>query len=483
MEQLMSIEELIASLQTIMSSLITNINGAYKISRRKYKKNKQDEYNSQVAQQKIYVQEFAKSFLELVALMKNIEDYPKLKINKEHLHWIEAYAGHIYQQFHDEFLPILSEEVKVDDKVEFALQKKWEKNFWATIQASIDKMADKLSEISDTFKGIKVKRSDILPKLSFARFFASGRSLGRSLSKVAFAIYIMIHGGCGSETDDMDEITNVVSSDLFQKADIATVEGVRFRLRKGQAFLYRGDIKPNNRNNKIQISRAFDNWDHQQGDLYADTGWGNVHIDGGNVFIIAKPNGNRPPDPSNNPVGATLAAGFDGIASVGSPEERALLDTIAFAEGVREGRDGYHTMFGGGRFRNLSRHPRRIISAGGLRSSAAGRYQFMPDTWDSIPRRYRRNMRPRSQDRAALYLAMNRRGVTRNMLRIAIRTNNFSVISRHLFREWASIRNPRTGRGAYRGQRRGRGTLQALNAVFQHCYRVQFARNRGVMNR
>ena len=56
-----------------------------------------------------------------------------------------------------------------------------------------------------------------------------------------------------------------------------------------------------------------------------------------------------------------------------NPKTRALLNTISYAEGT-SGPDGYHTMFGGGKFDDLSRHPDRVIDGGRYRSAAAGRY-------------------------------------------------------------------------------------------------------------
>ncbi len=70
-----------------------------------------------------------------------------------------------------------------------------------------------------------------------------------------------------------------------------------------------------------------------------------------------------------------------------TPERRALLSTIRFAEGTWLGgsREGYRVLYGGGRFDDLRRHPevevrRRYVSA------AAGAYQFLPQTWRAAAR-------------------------------------------------------------------------------------------------
>lgn len=93
-----------------------------------------------------------------------------------------------------------------------------------------------------------------------------------------------------------------------------------------------------------------------------------------------------------------------------SANARALLDTIAKAEGTAGG-DGYRTMFTGRLFGDLSRHPRQLNSSNGLSSDAAGRYQFLSTTWDGVAKQLGlTDFSPASQDRAALEL-VRRRGV------------------------------------------------------------------------
>jgi muramidase (phage lysozyme) len=91
-----------------------------------------------------------------------------------------------------------------------------------------------------------------------------------------------------------------------------------------------------------------------------------------------------------------------------TPEGQRLLKTIRFAEGT-SGPKGYQTMFGGGTFSDLSRHPDRVIRSGGYASSAAGAYQFLPGTWQSQSSRLGlKGFGPMEQDVAALALARNR---------------------------------------------------------------------------
>lgn len=91
---------------------------------------------------------------------------------------------------------------------------------------------------------------------------------------------------------------------------------------------------------------------------------------------------------------------------------RAFLDMLAYAEGTTK--NGYNTLFGGGTFDNLADHPRRLFpftnGAGKtLKTTAAGRYQFLSRTWDSL--RDKLNLPdfgPESQDAAALELVRQR---------------------------------------------------------------------------
>lgn len=91
---------------------------------------------------------------------------------------------------------------------------------------------------------------------------------------------------------------------------------------------------------------------------------------------------------------------------------RAFLDMLAYSEGTT--RNGYNTLFGGGTFDGFADHPRRLFSftngAGQkLKTTAAGRYQFLARTWDSL--RAKLNLPdfgPESQDAAALELIRQR---------------------------------------------------------------------------
>lgn len=98
---------------------------------------------------------------------------------------------------------------------------------------------------------------------------------------------------------------------------------------------------------------------------------------------------------------------------IAAANEAAFLDMIAYAEGTA-GPDGYRTMFGGGLFDSYADHPRVLHSftdkiGRQLKTSAAGRYQFLARTWDELQRKLDLpDFGPASQDSAALELIRQR---------------------------------------------------------------------------
>tara|TARA_B100001121_G_scaffold295498_1_gene300008 strand:- start:51 stop:797 length:747 start_codon:yes stop_codon:yes gene_type:complete len=97
-----------------------------------------------------------------------------------------------------------------------------------------------------------------------------------------------------------------------------------------------------------------------------------------------------------------------------TPERRAMLNTIRFAEGTwKGGHDlGYRVMFGGGLMASMERHPNRVIYSSRYASAAAGAYQFMPFTWDMVKRRLGvRGFGPEVQDQGALFLIQRRKAL------------------------------------------------------------------------
>lgn len=118
-----------------------------------------------------------------------------------------------------------------------------------------------------------------------------------------------------------------------------------------------------------------------------------------------------------------------------SPRQRALLNTISYAEGTwRNGQVGYNIMFGGGTFDPSKGHPDRVVDGGRYKSAAAGGYQFMPFTWNGLAQQNGwdpRDFGPAAQDRAALAL-VKRRGANSE--------SDFTPeLANKLAPEWASL--------------------------------------------
>ena len=142
---------------------------------------------------------------------------------------------------------------------------------------------------------------------------------------------------------------------------------------------------------------------------------------------------------------ATIANGNEGGRYELTPERRALLNTIRYAEGTwKDGKDkGYRIIYGGGQFKDLSRHPERVVVKR-YSSAAAGAYQFLPKTWKGVARELRlKSFEPRHQDQAALHLA-KRRGALRDIDQQGLTKDAMAKLAP----EWASFPN-RSGRSAY----------------------------------
>lgn len=109
---------------------------------------------------------------------------------------------------------------------------------------------------------------------------------------------------------------------------------------------------------------------------------------------------------------------------LGSPNVQKMLDLIANAEGVQH---GYNTLFGNERFDDLSRHPnisKEFTQTDGKknRTNAAGRYQFMKDTWDDVSKQLGlKDFSPKNQDIAAVAL-LARNGALPSVLKGDLKT-------------------------------------------------------------
>jgi muramidase (phage lysozyme) len=92
---------------------------------------------------------------------------------------------------------------------------------------------------------------------------------------------------------------------------------------------------------------------------------------------------------------------------LGSPNVQKMLDLIAKAEGVQH---GYNTLFGNERLDDLSSHPnikKQFKQTDGQikNTTAAGRYQFLSDTWNGVAKQLGlKDFSPKNQDIAAVAL-------------------------------------------------------------------------------
>ena len=143
-------------------------------------------------------------------------------------------------------------------------------------------------------------------------------------------------------------------------------------------------------------------------------------------------------------------------------EWAALSAVISFAEGTGDGTPGYQTMFGGGSFTDMSRHPDIVNSSGRLRSAAAGRFQFMPATWAEAQQKLGlKDFGPLSQEMAGAYLTQ-KRGVDPNAV---IKTKEeFADAMDKLSPEWAAL--PKRGGGSAYPEQRAR-KLDDLWTLYQ----------------
>lgn len=119
-----------------------------------------------------------------------------------------------------------------------------------------------------------------------------------------------------------------------------------------------------------------------------------------------------------------------------TPERRALLNTIRYAEGTwKEGKDlGYRILYGGGQFQDLSRHPDRVVVKR-YASAAAGAYQFLPGTWKDVSRSLDLpSFAPEHQDQAALHL-VKKRGALQEVDRNGLTKTAMNSLAP----EWASF--------------------------------------------
>ena len=177
-------------------------------------------------------------------------------------------------------------------------------------------------------------------------------------------------------------------------------------------------------------------------------GWVNVNAPGGRTgwvfgrYVVRE-------DATGAPTG-TIAAG--GTCSEGrgtgvvTSYQKALHDSIAYAEGTRNhSKDGYNVMFSFRLMSSCQSHPNTCIKYGSTCSTAAGRYQFLTNTWRSVARaRNLGTFEPENQERGAAYLISTTRRVSVPQNRAMTATEYSNAMSK-LSYEWASLPPGRYG--------------------------------------
>jgi muramidase (phage lysozyme) len=139
-----------------------------------------------------------------------------------------------------------------------------------------------------------------------------------------------------------------------------------------------------------------------------------------------------------------------------TPNERAFLDMLAVSEGTMgHGDDGYNVLVGGGIFRDYTHHPNALIrlNSAGLKSTAAGRYQFLKRTWDSLALKLNlRDFSPAAQDIGCLELIAERGALA------DVNAGRFADAVAKCSPTWASL--PGAGYGQHEN------TIQALQYAY-----------------
>ncbi|GEM_PF-1203493 len=192
------------------------------------------------------------------------------------------------------------------------------------------------------------------------------------------------------------------------------------------------------------------------------------------------------------------------VATTGTPEERALLDTIGWAEATgsrydmvafgqfvaeKDPSNPYKKDGNLNLFSSYSSHPHILIKfkagecTGDPRTSActtaAGRYQFLYRKYLELKNKncdkgcFKTGFGPKEQDDAALKLAVDS-GVTDATLKYAEAEGNFISVWDKLAPTWASLPSSAHGGGSALGQ--GSKSTSSLQEHFMTCLRVQQAR-------
>jgi len=124
-----------------------------------------------------------------------------------------------------------------------------------------------------------------------------------------------------------------------------------------------------------------------------------------------------------------------------SAKRKALLDSIAYAEGTRGySQDGYNVLFSFKLISDCNHHPNKVICSGSYCSSAAGRYQFLNTTWSGLKLA---NFRPENQTTGAMTLIAWRKATIPGDR--AMTATEFANVMSKISYEWASLPPGRYG--------------------------------------
>lgn len=127
----------------------------------------------------------------------------------------------------------------------------------------------------------------------------------------------------------------------------------------------------------------------------------------------------------------------DDMSALQNPNVQAFMMLIRTCEGTANER-GYNTIFGYKYFDSFADHPRLKVTANGYTSSAAGAYQIVAGTWDSV-RGSLPDFSPASQDVAAVRL-IKRRGALADVI-----AGRIQAAIDKCGNEWASLPSSTSG--------------------------------------
>jgi muramidase (phage lysozyme) len=174
------------------------------------------------------------------------------------------------------------------------------------------------------------------------------------------------------------------------------------------------------------------------------TGWVHVKTSAGTTGWVFGRYVVRDSSSGGTSTGTTCAPSR--ASGVLSRYQKALHDSIAFAEGTRGySKDGYNVMFSFKLMSSCQKHPNQCHKYGNTCSTAAGRYQFLTKTWNSVASaRNLGTFEPENQERGAAYLISTTRKVSVPQTRPMTATEFSNAMSK-LSYEWASLPPGRYG--------------------------------------